>query len=457
VAAAGIYLLTHRAPVEIPRLDEVTLDGRVLAFAALLAASTASLFGFLPAWRATRGDLQLALRSGARGSSASRSSTRLRSTLVACEVGLSGVLVILAGLLMNSFLHLMRADKGFHAPTVLAVDIGLAGDAYKEERQRDGFYQRVFANLAAEPGVQSAGISSALPLRGETWVDSASTSPNSGFHAIMVNDRFVSADYFRTLGIRLRAGRTFSENDRQRKVAIISANLAQALWPGQDPLGRKFITGGDRWLEVVGVAGDVRVEADRVPVAMMYQPYWEWMPYRTTLVARAAGDPRSIVGAVRSAIRRADPDVPVPRMRTMADVLDENVATRRFQMTLAAGFAVVALLVASLGIFAVVSYSVARRTSELGIRAALGATRASLYGLVVRQGMAPVAAGLCAAVAVALALSRLIEDMLYEIGGRDPLTIAAVALSIALVALAACLIPARRAARVDPVTALRYE
>jgi putative ABC transport system permease protein len=460
VAAAGIYLLTHRAPVEIPRLDEVRLDGRVLAFAGLMAAFTATLFGFLPAWRATRGDLQLALRSGARGAGGSRASSRLRSTLVACEVGLSGLLLILAGLLTNSFMRLMRADKGFRAPTALAVDIGLAGDAYKEDAQRDGFYKRLLADLASEPGVQSAGISSALPLQGETWVDSASTTPITGLRttgAVMVNVRFVSADYFRTLGISLPAGRTFNENDRRRKVAIIAANLAAALWPGQDPLGRKFTTGGDQWLEVIGVAGDVRVEAHRTPVAMMYQPYWDWMPYRTVLVARAAGDPRSIAGAIRSAIHRADPDVPVPRMRTMADVLDESVATRRFQMALAAGFAAVALLVAGLGIFAVVSYSVARRTSELGIRAALGATEAGLYKLVLGQGMAPVAAGLLAAVAVALVLGRLIESMLYEIGGRDPLTIAVVALAIMLVALAACLIPARRAARVDPATALRYE
>jgi putative ABC transport system permease protein len=457
VAAAGIYFLTHHAPVQIPRLDEVKLDGRVLAFAAAMVALTAMLFGLLPAWRATRGDPQLALRAGGRGATPSRASMRLRSTLVACEVGLSGLLLILAGLLMNSFTRLVRADKGYQAPTVLAVDIGLSGDRYKAEEQRDGFYRRVLAKLAAEPGVQAAAVSSALPLQGETWIDSASTTAANGFDAPPVNVRFVSADYFRALGIPLRAGRSFGENDRQHKIAVISANLAAALWPGQDPLGRKFTTGGDRWFDVIGVAGDVRVEAHRTPVAMMYEPYWDWMPYRTILVARAAGDPRSIAGAIRAAVRGADPDVPLPRMRTMDDVLDESIATRRFQMALAAGFAAVALLVASLGIYAVVSYSVARRASELGVRAALGATVADLYKLVLRQGMAPVAAGLAAAVAGALALGRLIQSMLYEIGGRDPLTIAAVAAVLALVALGACLIPARRAGRVDPATALRCE
>jgi putative ABC transport system permease protein len=458
LAAAGISLLIRYAPPEIPRLDEVALDGRVLAFAGLVAALTATLFGLLPAWRSTRGDLQLALRSGGRGSAGSRGGASVRAALVACEVGLSGLLVILAGLLTNSFVRLMRADKGFQAPTALAVDIGLAGDAYKDEAQRDAFYKRVLADLAASPGILSAGISSALPLQGETWIDSASTTRQSGgFHALPVNVRFVSADYFRTLGIPLREGRSFLESDRQRKVALISANLAAALWPGQDPLGRKFTTGGDRWFETIGVAGDVRVEANRAPVAMMYEPYWDWMPYKTVLVARAAGGPFSIAGAVRAAIRRAGPDVPVPRMRTMSDVLDENVASRRFQMDLAAGFAAVALLVASVGIYAVVSYSVARRASEMGVRAALGATAGRLYRLVLRQGMAPVAAGLLAAIATSLALGRLADSLLYGIGGRDPLTITAVALAIALVALGACLVPARRAARADPATALRYE
>jgi len=459
LAYAGVYCITHYGPGEIPRLDEVKMDGRVLAFAGLLAALTAALFGWLPAWRASRGDPQLALRSGGRGAAGSRGGSRLRATLVACEVGLSGLLVILAGLLTNSFVRIMRADKGFQAPTALAVDIGLAGDAYKDEPNRDAFFKRVLADLATTPGVESAGISTALPLQGETWIDSASTTKEtgSGFRALPVNVRFVSEGYFHTLGIPLLEGRSFLETDRQLKVAIVSANLAAALWPGQDPLGRKFTTGGDRWFDVVGVAHDIRVEPHRAPVAMMYEPYWDYMPYKTVLVARAAGNPLSIAGALRAAIRRAGPDVPVPRMRTMSDVLDESVAARRFQVVLAAGFAVVALLVASLGIYAVVSYSVARRTSELGVRAALGAQASGLYWLVLRQGMAPVAAGLAAAIAGGLALGRFADSMLYDIDGRDPLTIGAVALAISLVALAACLVPARRAAHVDPATALRYE
>jgi putative ABC transport system permease protein len=416
VAAVGIDLLKAYGPAGIPRLDEVALDGRVVAFASMLVAVTALLFGFLPAWRASRTDPQETLRSATRGATASSGAMRLRSVLVASEVGLGAALLILAGMLLNSFVRLIRADKGFRAPTVLAVDIGLSGSKYQADAARDGFYRRLFATLSTEPGVQAAAISSALPLQGETWIDTVSTNGGSS-PEFTVNVRFVSPDYFRAMGIPLRAGRPLSESDRGHQRVVISRRLAASLWPGQDPLGRRFTRGNNEWFEAIGVAGDVRAEADQAPVAMMYRGYWEWMPYRTVLVARAAGVPQSIAGAMRAAIHAADPDVPVPPMRTMAEVFDESVGTRRFQMLLAGGFALMALLVASFGIYAVVSYSVARRTSELGIRAALGAQAGDLYGLILWQGMTPVAVGL----------------------------------------LAACLIPARRASSLDPLEALRYQ
>ncbi len=458
IAAAGIQLLRWYAPPGIPRLDEVALDGRVLAFSAMLVALTGLCFGLLPAWRIARADPQETLRSATRGATSSRGGSRLRSTLVACEVGLSAMLLLLAGLLSNSLFRLVRADKGFRAPTVLAVDIGLPAEKYQAESARDGFYHRLFTTLASQPGVQAASIISALPLRGETWIDGVSaTAATDRAPRVQVNVRFISADYFVTMGIPLRAGRTFSDNDRGRQVSIISERLAVDLWPGQDPVGRRFTRGNDQWFEVIGVAGDVRAEAHLPPVAMMYRPYWDWMPYRTVLVARATSVPTSIAGAVRSAIHAADPDVPVPRMRTMSEVLDESLATRRFQMLLAAGFALIALVVASLGIYAVVSYSIARRTAEIGIRTALGARAADLYLLILRQGMAPVALGLAFAIGCALAFGRLLASLLYEVGGRDPLTIAAAAGLLAVVALAACLVPARRAASVDPLTALRCD
>ncbi|MDR3703329.1 MAG: ABC transporter permease [Candidatus Sulfopaludibacter sp.] len=456
IAAVGIDLLKAYAPAGIPRLDEVALDGRVMAFAAALVAVTALLFGFLPAWRASRTDPQDTLRSATRGATASAGAMRLRNVLVATEVGLSAALLILAGMLVNSFVRLIRADKGFRAPTVLAVDIGLSGERYQPDGARDGFYRRLFAALSTQPGVQAAAISSALPLQGETWIDGVSANGGSS-PEFSVNVRFVSPDYFRTMGIPLRAGRPLSEGDRGHQRAVISSRLAASLWPGQDPLGRRFTRGNNEWFEVAGVAGDVRAEADQAPVAMMYRGYWEWMPSRTVLVARAAGAPQSIAGALRAAIHAADPDVPAPPMRTMSEVLDSSVGTRRFQMLLAGGFALMALLVASFGIYAVVSYSVVRRTSELGIRAALGARSGDLYGLILWQGMAPVVAGLLAAAAVALAFGRVLSSLLYDMDGGDPLTIALVAALLGLVSLAACLIPARRASRLDPLDALRYQ
>ena len=456
VAAVGIDLLTAYAPAGIPRLDEVVLDGRVMAFAGMLVAATAVLFGFLPAWRASRSDPQDTLRSATRSATASSGAMRLRSVLVASEVSLSAVLLILAGMLLNSFVRLIRADKGFRAPTVLAVDIGLAGDKYQPETARDRFYRRLFDTLAEQPGVQSAAIASALPLQGETWIDSVSTNGGATPQA-QVNVRFVSGDYFRTMGIPLLAGRTLSESDRGHTRTVISSRLAASLWPGQDPVRRRFTRGNDQWFEVIGVAGDVRAEAHQLPVAMMYRGYWDWMPYRTVLVARASGAPHSIAGALRAAIHAADPDVPAPPMRTMSEVLDGSVAMRRFQLLLAGGFAVMALLVASFGIYAVVSYSVARRTSELGIRAALGARAGDLYGLILWQGMAPVAVGLLVATGAALVFGRVLGSLLYDMGGRDPLTIVLVAALLGFVSLAACLVPARRASRVDPLAALHYQ
>ncbi len=457
IAAFGIDLLRVYGPRDIPRLEEVALDARVLAFAGLLVALTALCFGLLPAWRVARADPQDTLRAAAWGTTAARAGTRLRSGLVACEVGLSTLLLLLAGLLSNSLFRILRADKGFRAPTVLAVDIGLSGEKYRAEDARDGFYHRLFETLATQPGVESAGIVSALPLKGETWIDGVSATAAARSPEVQVNVRFISADYFRTMGIPLRAGRTFSDDDRGRAVSIISARLAAALWPGQDPVGRRFTRGNDQWFEVVGVAGDVRAMAQTAPVAMMYRPYWDWMPLRTVLVARAVAGPFTIAGAVRAAIHSADPDIPVPRMRTMSDVLDESLATRRFQMLLAVGFAMIALIVAGLGIYAVVSYSIARRTAELGIRTALGARGGDLYLLILRQGITPVVVGLAFAIACATAFGPVLGSLLYEVRGRDPLTIAAVAGLLALVALSACLVPARRAARIDPLAALRHE
>jgi hypothetical protein len=258
------------------------------------------------------------------------------------------------------------------------------------------------------------------------------------------------------MGIPLLAGRSFALNDHGRNVAVISERLAHTLWPGANAVGRSF-EGGFGLYEVIGVVGDVRADTHRAAVPIFYHPHWDWPPFQSTIVARAVGDPRSIAALVRHAVESVDPDVPVPALHTMQEVLDDSLAQRHFQAVLGTAFAATALLLAAFGIYGVVACSVARRTNEIGIRAALGAEPSDLRWMVVRQGMAPVFVGLLGGITAALALSRVLGGLLYEIRPYDPATIAIVALIMLATAAAACLIPARRATQVDPVEALRSE
>jgi predicted permease len=458
IAAGSLGALVKSAPADIPRLDEVRLDARVLVFALAITTLTGVLFGLAPAWRAGRVNLQTAIKTVAgRSATTAASGLRLRNTLVVAEVGLSTVLLVTAALLMTSFIRVMRAEKGFSAPTVLAADVQIPTARYGEDAQRDRFYRRLVAQLAAQPGVASAAVVSALPLQGEIWIDNVSVpgDTRSGWQQPTANVRFISPDYFRTMGIPLRSGRPFTDAD-QRHVAIVSEGLARILWPGQNPIGRQ-ITDGDKAREVIAVAGDVRAEADKPPVAMIYRPYWDWSPRNVILVARAAGDPRSIAGALRSAVSSIDSEVPLAQIRTMQEVLDESVAQRRFQMWLAGAFAATALLLATLGIYGVVSYTVTRRTNELGIRMALGAQAHQLYTMVVRQAMRPVAIGLVVGLAGAWAVGRLVSGLLYQVNPRDPELLAITAVLLIATGLTAASLPARRAMRMSPMNALRDE
>jgi len=457
VAWAGLGALVRSAPADIPRIAEVHLDLRVLLFALGITTLAGLLFGLAPAWHAARTDPQTALKGSGRTATSGSGGLRLRSALVAAEVGLSGVLLVTGALLMTSFLRIIRAEKGFRAPAVLSAQIQIPRAKYTEDAQSNQFYRRLLASLAAQPGVLSAGIGTQLPLQGETWVDSVSLPGDQRptWQQPTTNVRFISPDYLRTMGIPLRAGRPFNDNDPTSAV-IVSESLAHLLWHGQDPLGRKLMD-GEQAREVIGVAGDVRAEPHKAAVATLYRPYWDWAPRRVVLVARAAGDPRSVVGAMRAAVRSVDSEVPLAEVQSMQEVLEQSVAERRFQMLLAAAFAVTALLLTSLGIYGVVSYSVARRTNEIGIRMALGAQTHDVYGMVLRQAMTPVVAGLAVGLAGAVALGTLLASLLYEVRPNDPATIAAVALVLAAVGLAASFTPARRALRTDPLAALRQE
>lgn len=458
LAASGLDVLVKSAPPDIPRLNEVQLDGRVILFALGISTLTGLLFGLAPAWRIARADLQGALKSSGRTATAGAAGLRLRSALVTAEVGLSALLLVLAALLMTSFFRMMRAEKGFRAPSVLSADVQIPLAKYSKPEQCAQFHQRLLAQLAGQPGVLSSAVVSALPLEGEIWIDTVSApgDPRSDWEKPTANIRFMSQDYFLTMGIPLRAGRTFNESDRGRDVVVVSERLAETLWHGQSALGRQIVD-GDKSREVIGVAGDVRVAPNKPPVSMVYRPYWDWPSRRMLLVARTAGDPLSIAGGMRAALKNVDSDVPLTRIRTMQEVLANSAAQQRFQMLLAALFAATALLLASLGIYGVVSYSVARRTNEVGIRMALGARTGNVYGMVLRQAMIPVVLGLTAGLAGSIAAGRVIAQLLYEVSPRDPAVLAGVALLLSLVGLAACTVPARRATRVDPLEALRCE
>ena len=457
IAAGSLGALVRSAPADIPRLEEVRLDARVLVFALAVTTLAGLLFGLAPAWRAARVDPQSELKSGGRTGTGSGGALRLRNGLVTAEVGLSTVLLVTAALLMSSFLRVMRGDKGFQAPAVLAAHVQIPRAKYQEPAQRDEFYRRALDRLASQPGVLSAAIITALPLEGEMWVDDISVpgDTRSDWQKTTTNVRFISPDYFRAMGIPLRSGRPFHDNDK-RNVAVVSEGLAHQLWPGQEAVGRQVIDGGTA-REVIAVAGDVRAEPDKPPVSMVYRPYWDWSPARVILVARAAGDPYSIAGAMRAAIRGVDPDVPLADIRTMQEVLGQSVAQRAFQMRLAGAFAATALLLTALGIYGVVSYSVARRTNEIGIRMALGARAHQLYGMVVRQAMTPVVLGLLAGITGAFAAGRVLAGLLYQVSPRDPEILTAAVLVLGMVGIVASFLPAARAARMHPLDALRDE
>jgi putative ABC transport system permease protein len=459
LAAWGVRLLLRAAPLDLPRLAEVQLDGRVLGFALLVTLATGMAFGILPALRAARAHPQEALKSGSYTTTEGRRGVRLRSVLVGVEAALSAVLLITAGLLIGSFVRLMHVDKGFDIERVLAVNVKMSPAKYKEDAQQTAFFDRLLEKTRRLPGVLSIGMVSALPLQGETWIDLAAAEGDQRplFERSMVNVRFVNPDYFKTLRIPFREGGPFDDSQRNRKVVIVSQGTARRLWPDQSPLGRRM-QHNETLEEVVGVTADIRATSlDKDPVLMVYLPYWQRPRLSASLLLRTAMDPRGIAASLRAAIHQVDADVPVPQMQTLREVMSDSVAQRRFQTMLVMLFAAAALALAGFGIYGVVSYSVARRRTEMGIRMALGAGTGGLQRMVLWQGIRPVVAGLAVGIAGALAADRILSSLLFQVSPRDPLTIGGVALVLLAVSAAAALGPARRATRVDPMEALRFE
>jgi putative ABC transport system permease protein len=379
--------------------------------------------------------------------------------MVALEVGLCAALLVTAGLFLSSFVRLTTIPRGFDVERVLAVNVALPGTKYAKDADVTRFFETVLDRARALPGVESAAVSSYLPLQGESWIDIVKTEndPRPESQLPSANLRFISPGYFRTLHIPVGAGRDFEPSDRNRMVAIISQSLARKLWPNANPVGRKLIDIGQAH-EVVGVVGDARsTSLDQNPVDMLYIPLWQRPQNSSSILVRTAMDPKSIAAALRAAVWSADGDVPVPEERTLEQIMSESVARRRFQMTLVLLFAIAALALAAFGTYGVVSYAVARRRAEIGIRIALGAGRGRVLGLVLRQGMTPVFAGLAAGALAAVAIGRYVSSLLFEVSPHDPAAFAIAAVVLVAVSALACWIPARRAAGVNPLDAIRYE
>jgi len=456
----GVVWLLHVAPAGLPRLDEVHIDARVLFFSVLLSFFTAALFGVLPAFRMANSDPMNVLKSGTAGSGENCRARRLRSTLIAFEVGMSTLLLIVAGLLTSSLLHLLRINTGFATENVWAADVDLPPNQYSNDAVSLHFYNSALDHIRALPGVSATGWVSILPLHGEGSVTGIDVPPGQQASQPIANYRAVSPDYVSAMGIPLIRGRMFSESDRGRKVVVVSESVARRFWPGQAPIGRTVLAywGPEQAEVVIGVVGDIHtVKLDAPPIMMVYVPDWFRVPHSVSIVVRASTNQSGMATAIRQAIHATDPEVPVVALKPMTEVVSQSVAPRRFQMGLLLMFGGCALFLASLGIYSVIAYSVAQRHQELGIRTALGARFSDLRQMVLRQGMTPVLAGLAAGVFASLLTGRLIENLLFGVHSLDPLTLAVVALLVLAVALAACYVPARRAAKVEPMVALRYE
>jgi predicted permease len=456
-----LKLIVANAPVDLPRATGLHIDARALLLAAALSAGSALLFGVLPALRSAHLDPQEGLKANSRSNTESRQGGRLRALLVGFEVGLSTVCLVAAGLLLNSFVHLMQVDRGFEVERITTVDLNLPATRYPGTPQRAEFYRKVLEQTRAIPGVAFAALSNVLPLTGEGNNNMISQEGTTAplLSRPLADRRLISEDYFRALGIPLVQGSFFDRGDK-RLAAIVSADTAARAWPGQNPLGKRFHMGDadQPLIEVIGVVADIRSSGlQKAPPMTAYLPYWQRDQRDMSLVVRTAMDPAAVAGAVRSAIRQLDSELPVPQFRTMREIVAASVAQRRFQLNMVMAFAAIGLVLASLGIYGVVSYSVEQRRGEMGIRMALGASAGSLRTLVLRQGLAPVAIGLVAGIAASLALGQVLRGLLFGIRLTDPLTLAGVAAVLLAVASLACYVPALRVTRADPLNALRYE
>ena len=464
LALWGTDALMALEPDNIPRLNEVGVDARVFLFTIAVSIVTGIVFGLVPGMRAAKPDLNEALKEGSRGSMGSAASKRTLGVLVALEVALSLVLLVGAGLMIKSFIRLQQANLGFNPENVLAVNLTLPESRYPEERQQASFFQEALTRLQSVSGVQSAGATTSLPLtlsvNGSDFRIEGHPEPEAG-KELIINMSSVSAGYFHTLGVPLLKGRDFSDRDNKdaSEAAIINNDLARTYFPNQDPIGKRIkFTDTESWISIVGVTGDVKQLGQDIGVKPeIYFPYLQVPASSMTVVVRTANEPLSLTGAVKTEIQIIDKDLPIDDAKTMQQLLANSKSGRRFNLILLTGFALVALVLAMVGIYGVMSYTVAQRTHEIGIRVAVGAQSRDVFRMVIGQGMMLAMIGVACGLVGAFLLTRLMTSMLFGVEPTDPATFATIAVLLTAVALVACYIPSRRATKVDPLVALRYE
>lgn len=467
LAKWGMDLLLKLAPQNLPRMSDVSLDGRALGFTAAITLLTGIIFGLVPALQASKPNLNEVMKDAGRGSTEGGRRQLIRSALVVLEVASALVLLVGAGLMIKSFWQLQKVDPGFQTDNALTLKVSLPRRKYPEEPQQVAFFQQLIDKVRSLPGVQAVGGTSLVPVSDDDFVisfeaeDQPPLQPGIGQSA---NYFSVSADYFKAMGIPLLQGRLINEFDTKGSphVAVINETLAKKTFPNQDPIGKR-ITFDDRkknpdWYEIVGVVGDVKnYGLDQTTTMQIYEPFAQQTFSFMSLVVRTAVEPASLTAAIRNEVLSLDKEQPISSVVTLDQLISASVAQRQFSMLLLGVFAAVAMVLAAVGIYGVLSYAVTQRTQEIGIRMALGAGRPDVLRLVFGHGMKLTGIGVGMGLVASFLLTRLMAALLFGVSATDPLTFGSITLLLVVIALLACWIPARRATKVDPMVALHYE